>query len=269
LLGAIVLVKVVAVIRLIRIPVLIVLLFWTSSSTGRAEAKVATKCGANQYLVRAHFRRAYQRADGTFVSAATVESHCRDRSRIFEVWISKFTSDLPAGWPSKERAVSWTEEEKLRIIDALETLPDLLTSQSVRAVVRVRRSVEPHNPASISDGGNLAIYDTAFAKDLRLARVLAHELSHRLFQSSEDTLQYSYRKATGWRLQEENRVLYRTRRKSGFVESDGANSPEEDFANNVEYFLFDQEKLKAVLPAAEVWLQSTFGDKLKLKGSGK
>ena len=50
----------------------------------------------------------------------------------------------------------------------------------------------------------------------------------------------------------------------GFVEKDGTESPEEDFANNVEYFLFDRKTLIKKTPTAEDWIHRKFGDKFKL-----
>lgn len=104
---------------------------------------------------------------------------------------------------------------------------------------------------------------------MNLARVLAHELAHALYQNGYEDLKVGYRKATGWVLTLEGRTVYQTRRKSGYVAADGATSAKEDFANNVEYFLFDRKALKTATESADGWLQSTFGDRLKLKGSVK
>jgi hypothetical protein len=52
------------------------------------------------------------------------------------------------------------------------------------------------------------------------------------------------------------------------VDPDSANSVEEDFSNNVEFYLFNPSKLKDVSPGAYNWIQSHFGAKFKLgKGS--
>ena len=51
-----------------------------------------------------------------------------------------------------------------------------------------------------------------------------------------------------------------------FTEPDGMNSPEEDFANNVEYLLFDPQKLKTLTPSLLGWLRSFLGDKFVLGG---
>lgn len=53
-------------------------------------------------------------------------------------------------------------------------------------------------------------------------------------------------------------------RKGEFVEHDGKTSAEEDFANNVEYFLFDQAALKNKSPNIFSWIQKNLGQKLRL-----
>ena len=45
-----------------------------------------------------------------------------------------------------------------------------------------------------------------------------------------------------------------------FVSDDGRDSPDEDFANNVEFFLFRPEKLKKTSPGVYDWLKKNYGD---------
>lgn len=56
----------------------------------------------------------------------------------------------------------------------------------------------------------------------------------------------------------------RISRGTNFVKPDGKISPAEDFANNVEYFLYDPKKLKDVTPHAYTWIKNHFGDSFKL-----
>ena len=57
-------------------------------------------------------------------------------------------------------------------------------------------------------------------------------------------------------------------RKDGYVEEDGKISPDEDFANNVEYFLLESEKLKMITPHAYTWISKHFGANFKLGNGG-
>jgi hypothetical protein len=54
--------------------------------------------------------------------------------------------------------------------------------------------------------------------------------------------------------------------RSKFVELDGRDSPSEDFANNVQYFLFHPLKLRLFTPSAYEWISYHFGDKFIIRG---
>jgi Mlc titration factor MtfA (ptsG expression regulator) len=57
-----------------------------------------------------------------------------------------------------------------------------------------------------------------------------------------------------------------TLNRKGLVEADSVNHSEEDFANNIEYFLFNPKTLKEKSPRVYDWISKKFGDKLKLRG---
>jgi hypothetical protein len=63
--------------------------------------------------------------------------------------------------------------------------------------------------------------------------------------------------------------IYWAGRKDGYIEVDGKNSHEEDYANNLEHFLYDPDKLKKVTPSAYDWIKKRFGDSFKLKEEKK
>ncbi|MFN7904009.1 MAG: hypothetical protein ACK5P5_02395 [Pseudobdellovibrionaceae bacterium] len=42
-------------------------------------------------------------------------------------------------------------------------------------------------------------------------------------------------------------------------------SPEEDFANNIEYFIFDRSTLKLKSPAIESWINKNLGKDIELQ----
>lgn len=44
---------------------------------------------------------------------------------------------------------------------------------------------------------------------------------------------------------------------------DGKLSAEEDFANNMEYYLFNPNKLKAISTPAYNWIKGRFGEQIK------
>lgn len=245
----------------------LVLLVFAFAASVSAYAK--GNCSSDEYFVRAHPRRAYIKTDGTHVRATFVSASCHKRSKIFNEWSPKLSSKLPEGWPKGERPKTWLEDEKELLFDALEALPDLLTSQSIRSVLRLATSsAAAANPASRAPE-YIALYDAAFSGRQNLSRILAHELTHEFYDNLPTSKKLSYFKATQWSIERKNGKDYVTRRSSGYVEEDGINSPDEDFANNVEYYLFDPDKLKKVTPSAFDWIQTNYGKDLKLEGRHK
>lgn len=49
------------------------------------------------------------------------------------------------------------------------------------------------------------------------------------------------------------------------MEEDGKISPTEDYANNLEHFINDPDKLKNKTPLAYEWFKKRFGSKLEKK----
>lgn len=186
--------------------------------------------------------------------AVNVSGHCRTNPAGYGFWRPLLRDARPDGWPhAKERSKPWKTDEIEKIVDALSVLPDQIMLKTIKGIHRMDKSVVPDNPASWGNG-YIALYDSAFVNtaELKLSRMLAHELAHELFDrhlSGED------RKDYGYRLQ----------RECCYVEPDGKISPDEDFANNIEYFLFDSKTLERMTPHAARWIKKRFGDNFKLR----
>ena len=110
------------------------------------------------------------------------------------------------------------------------------------------------------------LYDAAFSGRQNLSRVLSHEFAHEIFRQLPDSARQEYAIAAGWKLipQPETRKYRYLLKRFEYVEEDSPSSVTEDFANNVEYYLFNPSKLSKVAPQASGWLLKTYGDKLKL-----
>lgn len=227
-------------------------------------------CPSGFYHVKSHFRRGYIRSDGTLVKATNVKSYCKEASAAYNFWMSKLKRGSPTDWPHKqEEQSSWTSEEEQRVLEALENIPEELWTDAAKAIFRLKKSKDFPNPASNGDG-LIILYDSAFDSKRNLARILAHELAHISYQNLSKEDAPDYRRATNWGFEvPTGRVYYWKGRDSGYVAEDGKISPEEDYANNIEYFLFEPEKLKEKTPAAYSWIKKHFGDKFKLKGGKK
>ncbi len=226
----------------------------------------ALECTSSQYLVQSHFRKAYVRSDGTHVSSSQVKAHCKELTRELIFLKDRFKNGIPQDWPHrKEISKKWTESEKQRIIEAVATFPEDIIRDSIEGLYRLNKSKDYPNPATSSDKV-ITIYDSAFDPNRNISRILAHEFLHHAYRDLAEKNRQDYRRATGWRLElEKDGKIYWVGRESGYVEEDGKLSHEEDFANNVEHFLYDSDKLRKVTPAAYEWIKKHYGEQFKLK----
>jgi hypothetical protein len=204
------------------------------------------------------------------VRGTDVVTYCKDFSRE-EIFLNeKYRNGLPKNWPHKaELPRAWNEKDKEILSRALEIIPDVLLTDTVREIYRLRKSKDFPNPASSSDG-ILVIYDSAFDATRNVSQILTHELAHQNYLDLKDADSLDYRRAMGWRLElEPSGIFYMVGRKEGYIEEDGKYSPVEDYANNIEHFVHNPDKLKKVSPEAYAWISKKFGNSLKLKGKKK
>ncbi len=225
------------------------------------------KCPEGKYPVRSHPRRAYYRANGVFVRASQVLSSCREKREGHDFWVQKLKEGHPKDWIKNEKVAKWTEEQRERVLEALSELPEALRPISFEGFYRLAKSKDYPNPAS-HGSPFIVIYDTAFEKTSRLARVLAHELAHQLYEELNSDDGYDYRRIAGWTSRMDmDRTLYWIPRAKGFVKEDGQRKPSEDYANNIEHFLFEPETLMRTTPEVYNWIKSKYGDRLKIRGA--
>lgn len=125
-------------------------------------------------------------------------------------------------------------------------------------------STTPNNTATHRDD-ILVLYDSAFQAKNNLSRILTHEFAHEQFEHLSSEERNDYQDLNGWVLATSGKSKVWKNLNSHFVEPDGNYSPSEDYANNVEYFVFNQNKLKIVSPNAYGWLKEHYGDKLVKK----
>jgi hypothetical protein len=152
----------------------------------------------------------------------------------------------------------------------LEYLPKEMAIDAVHGLYRMGRSVSFPNAASGNKFGDIVLYDNAFEGSKNLARIVAHEIAHRMFDSLSDEDKDGYRIYAEWL--DVNTTLskgpkyFLTRQKT--AEPDSSNSDDEDFSNNIEHFLFNPKKLFETSPKVYEWIARRFGDKFKI-GKGR
>lgn len=228
-----------------------------------SKPKASDACPFGQHWVQAHHRNAYSRADGTHVSAADVSAHCQDNPPSYAKWKDRLKGNVnPPGWAKKEKVKDWTEDERERAFESLAEVPSSILTESVKSIYRSQKSFQYEKNPAAGDSGYIVLYDRAFDGNANLARILAHEFAHEVFRQIPNNLRRKYADEAGW-IREGDGQSYLPGRLD-YVEEDGPSSVTEDFANNIEYFIFDRKKLQKTAPKVDTWIQKMFGDKLKV-----
>jgi hypothetical protein len=195
----------------------------------------AFDCPTGHYFVNSHFRSSYYRSDGTFVSSANVEAHCKEY-RLSSPLVLKYSSEMPKGWPYQlDIFKPWTSSERKLLEKEIAKLPKALREQGVVSILRAVKSSFQDNPStSAPDESIIVLYDNA--QKFGYKRVLAHELAHVFYSKLDKHELKTYYEAAGWK--DTSQYKFSTSRAT-FSEPDGALGPDEDFANNVEHFVFN------------------------------
>ncbi len=245
-------------------------LFSTTIVAAAQKKKVTTPnpCRVGEHWVRAHTQRAYVRGDGTPVSGSFHKAGCQKNPASYAVWNDRLKKGLPPKWEfKKEKSKNWTDDEKEKVLAALSDLPPILVNEIVSGIYRLKTSEKLQENPGANFQNQIALYDAAFDKNQNVARILGHEFIHLLYQNLTFSEKFDYAKTAEWTGNVWNslRDTDLTLERNGVVESDSKNSPEEDFANNVEYFLFNSKSLKEKSPKVHDWISKKFGDKLKLR----
>ncbi len=120
------------------------------------------------------------------------------------------------------------------------------------------RSEYENNPAtSIPETKTIVLYGSAIKSETK--RVLIHELAHFLYESLSQEERRSYWRASEWFQVNINQPPISIL--THFSEEDGARGTDEDFANNVEHFFEEHDKLKKDFKDIYSWLEKFFGGK--------
>ncbi len=241
----------------------------TFAAAQNEKGKTSNHCPPGEHWVRAHTQRPYIRSDGTSVSGSYHRAGCAKNPPAYAIWKDRLKAGTPSKWELKnEISKPWTEDEKERVLEALSALPVILVTETVSGIYRLKTSSQLlENPAA-NFQNQIALYDRAFNNKQNVARVLGHEFAHLYFRQMSKPDQVDYAIASEWEatlwagLSDKELTLNR----KGLVEADSVNHPEEDFANNIEYFLFYSKTLKEKSPRVYDWISKKFGDKLTLRG---
>ncbi len=223
---------------------------------------LADTCPPGEYWVSPHPRSAYTKAGGVFYSAADVTGFCRSKGKNYDFWSEKISNGKIEGWPhEREKFKNWTSQENSRTIEALGKISDKLWMP-----IRLFRATQSHtmgNPASSAEEV-IVLYDSAFKKhDIPLDRYLLHELAHEHFRKMKKFETVVYQQAAQWKEVTVGGVSELKSSRERAVLPDSHEGPAEDFANNLEYFVYEPFKLKFKNPQLYDWFTIEYGDKIK------
>lgn len=153
-------------------------------------------------------------------------------------------------------------DELQTIKNILSRMPRNFTPQNLKAIVRASVGVDVTSSSLASSSDEyLILFPKAFLRPSELPRGVAHELSHFLIENEWRGLFQKYKQASGW-----NSIKAGGKYRDGdFVDFDGKFSPEEDLANNVEFYLFEPGTLKSKSPKLFDWIKTTLGATLQLE----
>ncbi len=173
--------------------------------------------------------------------------------------VAKYWQDRLKAPTAPFKSIVGSEHEQL--LDALSRLPVAFRPSSLKAVVKGTKPIDV--TALLTEAAStdefIILYPRAFNNPDNLERVIAHEIVHQLALNEWKKSFEDYKIISGWGTADN------TSRSGEFVEFDGKLSADEDFANNIEYFLYDKKELMFKNPKIFSWLEKTLGAKLRLQ----
>lgn len=153
--------------------------------------------------------------------------------------------------------------ELAAVKNTLSRVPKSFRPSHLKSFVRASGSggiANAFNAASSSDE-YVILFPRAFSNLEMLPRIITHELSHFLIENEWKQAFKEYKKISGWTAFKEGNG----HRAGDFVDADGKFSPEEDFANNLEFYLFEPKTLGEKSPEIFKWIKRKLGAQLKLE----
>ena len=239
----------------------IVFASYTHENARRAELLTKSQClkRKDSTWVKGYTRRGYRRSDGTLVKAARVKAHCRIYDGEEIGILARLKDRKPVGWYGAEKFREWRNGEKARVLRIIKNLPHKRLKEVEFSIYRVKTGRDPRNPAisiPIPSDYTIHLYDSAFSQSFNLHDIVIHEIAHSLYLSMNKQDRDRYLAVSQWS-KEKSKDTHTTQRK-GFVKRDGIDSPNEDFANNVESYFSLPGLLKKKNPDIHEWMKHYF-----------
>lgn len=220
----------------------------------------AKECPPFHHWVKPHHRSAYTRSNGTQVTAAFVDGHCRVNQKSFANWSKSFSIGPIKGWPHKsEKMKTWAQDEIELVLETIDHLPKFLTELPSIKLYRSSKSETKGNHGTNSKN-IIVLYDSALKNEKLLKRVLIHELAHQYFLGLSNIEATLAGQALGWD-QEDFKWTQKPETKP--LLPDSSHSFSEAYSNAIELYFTSPTRLRAKSKQVYDWINIEYGDKIK------
>jgi hypothetical protein len=192
-------------------------------------------CSPHGVYVREQWINDYKKLDGTKGSAHTRIAHCRKLNRFN--YFSDKTNQTIKGIETNIK--KWNHADKKTIEEHLNNLPPWLKKYKLTEVLRGDIGGNALNPAAaIPLTKTLIIFDHFF-KSPSKQDIINHEIAHIAFHYIDPKLAINFAALSGWVLERGKKPAPPQR----LIIPDSANSVSEDFANQIEIYHSNPDRL--------------------------
>lgn len=217
----------------------------------------ARPCGPHEIYVREQSINTYTKQDGTKVSAHIRKPHCRElkQQNYFQDSSKQTFKNI------KTNIKKWSSEEKKIVEEHLEKLPVWLKKYKLTEVLRGDIGGNSLNPAAaIPLTKTLLIFDHFF-KSSNKQDIINHEISHIAFHNIDPKHSINFAILSGWKLEQGKRPVPPEK----VIMPDSTSSVGEDFANQIEVFHSNPDKLFNFNPQTFRFIQELIKQEETLK----
>lgn len=194
-------------------------------------------CEPNEIHIREQWINSYAKEDGTEVTAHIRSEHCRELRGYNSFQNS--TSNEFRGLTTKFK--KWTVDEKSLLSKEIENLPTWLKKYQLSEVLRAtQQDGNPNNPAMTIPAKKTFIFFDKFFAMPNKRDVIIHEMAHIAAWDINPYELQEFFESRGWKYEKGKPPMPPKK----VILGDSSDSPSEDFANSVELYYSDPQRLK-------------------------
>ena len=211
---------------------LLILLFLICNSYDNTEA-----CEPNEIHIREQWINSYTKEDGTEVFGHVRSEHCRELRG--ENYFQNSTKNEFRGLKTKFK--KWTDSEKSLLEKEIKNLPASLKKYQLSEVLRAtEQDGNLNNPAMTIPATKTFIFFDKFFAMPNKQDVIIHEIAHIAVWDIDPYELQEFFESRGWKYEKGKPPMPPKK----VILDDSSNSPGEDFANSVELYYSEPQRLK-------------------------